>query len=251
MKPPRSGNWNAFIQIFEEEWTSPRGDNSNKAYVTGSPQFITSEDQQAWEQAGSPPIESEHIGYPGAVYYDVANLPTDPSQMAAGFATEADVPGAADSSPAAQFTVAAEFLGHGASSLQRVALLRYMATLPGLQQLGWSNTIGTGQRGATIGINVSQGMRTEIVLDLANSEFLELRQIVVDPNTTFGGGQLHRGEAATFTDFSPALIASTQNVTPSGSESAPEEWASGSRAPVSNVALPSGVVEYDTNEATS
>ena len=243
-----TGHWNYYVQEFTQQWTSPSGTNSSLTFATGQPQFLTAADQAAWQTSGNPPIEIGQGGSPPAVYYDVADLPTDPSQMATYFAAQIQLPGASDPSPATQFDVAVGFLSHGASSAQRAALFQYMATLPGVKNLGVTQAVGSRKSGVTLAVLGTQGRQVEAVIDTSTTEILEERVIVANPAQLNAGlpglypSSMEAGQALDYIDFDVAGIAESSSSAPSGVP-IPAPWPPNTaRSPLPNVAFPAGYV---------
>jgi hypothetical protein len=235
--------WHYYIQTFTQQWTGPSGANASTTFATGQPQFVTKADQVAWQAAGSPPIEIGGGGSPPAVYYNVTNLPTDPSQMAAYFATQTQIPGASNSNPGDQFDVAVGFLSHGASSAQRAALFRYMATLPGVKSLGWTQALGNGVSGETLAVQGTMGREIEAVIQLRTTQLIEERVVVADPSQLGAGlypSEMRAGEALSYTDFTYAGIATSSSSPAEYAPVAPTPWLPNTPGvPQSAVAYPS------------
>ena len=232
--------WNYYIHIFSQQWTEPSGANASSAFVTGQPQFITKVDLATWQAAGSPPIEIGGGGPPPAVFYDVTNLPTDPTHMAAYFATQTQIPGASSSNPGDQFDVAVGFLSHGASSAQRAALFQYMATLPGVKSLGWTQALGNGDTGETLAVPGTMGREIEAVIQLRTTQLIEERVVVADPSQLGAGlypSEMRAGEALSYTDFTHAGIATSSSSPSEYAPVAPTPWLPDTpRTPLSTVA---------------
>jgi hypothetical protein len=227
-----------YVQETLEQWTSPSGPNPQAGTVVGQPEFITEMDRQLWEQAGSPLIESGYSGGGSPPYYDVTNLPTDPSKMSAYFASQPDLVQAADGPLNAlwNFSTASTFLESGASGQQRAALLRYMATIPEVSDAGLGTTLGTKQTGTILAMpSTTPGYTFQVIIDQATSEVLEQRLIVSDPSEFYSptpaqvaGGQaiapFQVGQAKLYTDFLFAGIANSSSSIPSGAPPSPAPW---------------------------
>ena len=196
-----------------------------------------------WEQAGSPLIESSYGGGGTPLYYDVANLPTDPSKMSAYFASQADLVQAADGplNTLWDFSTAATFLESGASGPQRAALLEYMATIPGVVDAGSGTTLGTKQTGTIFAMpSTAAGYTLQVIIDQATSEVLEQRLVVSDPSklirTDSRSGCSRAGDCpvsdwsseGTTEDFLYAGIAGSSSAIPNGAPALPalafREW---------------------------
>jgi hypothetical protein len=236
--------WNYYVQGVTQEWTSRSGTEASSTFATGQPQFLTEADRSAWQAAGSPPIEVGGGGSLPAVYYDVTDLPTDSSQMASYIATQTQIPGASNPSPVSQFDVATQFLIHGASSAQRAALFQYMASLPGVKNLGVSQALGSGKSGETLAVLGTQGRQVEVVIDSSTTEILEQRVVVSDPDRLGAGlypPSMQTGETLSYTDFVYSGIADTSGSAPNGAPPIPTAWLPNtSRSPLSAVAYPMG-----------
>jgi hypothetical protein len=230
-----------YVQEMLEQWTSPTARNRQTGGVVGQPEFITEADRQIWEQAGSPLIESGYSSGGTPLYYDVANLPTDPSQMSAYFASQADLVQAADGplNTLWDFSTAATFLESGASGPQRAALLEYMATIPGVVDAGSGTTLGTKQTGTIFTMpSTTAGYTLQVIIDQATSEVLEQRLVVSDPSKLYQPtpaqvaageaiAQFQLGQARLYTDFLYAGIANSSGSIPSGAPALPA-WPFGS-----------------------
>jgi hypothetical protein len=243
-----------YVEEMDETWTAPDSASSHNSTVVGQPEFITGADRAAWEAAGSPPIDSGYSSGGTAPYYDVTDLPTDPSQMSAYFATQPylQVDPTYGRDTAWEFEAAVDFLQAGASSTQRGALLRFMATLPGVQAVGTSTTIGTGLPGETLRLPAeAPGLEIEAVLDPATSELLEVRWVVSDASafqsipspsevaTDHAVPPWQNGEADSYVDFIYAGIAERAGYAPSSAPPAPAGWPFGStRMPLPGSAYP-------------
>ena len=234
-----------YAQATLEQWTSPSGPDRQASTNVGQPEFITEADRLLWEQAGSPLIETGYSGGGTPPYYDVADLPTDPSKMSAYFASQADLVQVQTSNALPlnslwDFSTAATFLESGASGPQRAALLEFMATIPGVTNAGPGTTIGTKQSGTIFAMpSTTAGFTFQVIIDLATSEVLEQRLIVSDPSKLFvptpaqvAAGQeiapLQVGQAQLYTDFLYAGISNSSSSVPSAAPPSPGPWPLGS-----------------------
>jgi hypothetical protein len=232
----------SYEQELLEMWTAPSGPNRQASTVVGQPEFITAADRQIWAQAGSPLIESGYGGGGTPIYYDVADLPTDPSAMSEYFASQADLVQAADGplNRLWDFSTAATFLERGASGKQRAALLEYMATIPGVVDAGSGTTLGTRQTGTIFAMpSTAAGYTVQVIIDQATSEVLEQRLVVSDPSKLFTPtsaqiadnlaiAPLQIGQAKSYEDFLYAGIASSSSSMPNGAPPPPAPWPLGS-----------------------
>jgi hypothetical protein len=232
-----------YVQETLEQWTSQTGPNHQTWTVVGQPEFITGNDRELWEQAGSPLIESGYGNGGTPPYYDVTDLPTDPSRMAAFFASQTELQTqtlTGKPNNLWDFTTAASFLENGASAQQRAALLRYMATIPGVADDGPGTTLGTKLTGTILAMpSTKPGLTVEVVIDEGTSEVLEIRTVVSDasllgspPAEQIAGGRavapLKEGQAQQYQDFLYDGIAESSNAVPSGSPIPPPTWPYGS-----------------------
>jgi hypothetical protein len=227
-----------YVQETLEQWTSPSGSNRQSSTVVGQPEFITEADRQLWEQAGSPLIESGYSGGGTPLYYDVANLPTDPSKMSAYFASQPDLVQAAGGplNSLWDFRIDAAFLENGASGPQRAALLEYMASIPGVTDSGSGTTLGTKQTGTIFAMpSTVVGFTFQVIIDQATSEVLEQRLVVSDPSkldsptpAQVAAGRavapFQIGQAEDYQDFLYAGIADSSSAIPNGAPSSPTPW---------------------------
>ena len=228
-----------YMQNVEEEWTSPIGPNSNKSFMAGQPQFLTKADQKAWIAAGNPPIVTGGQGYT-SVYYDVKDLPTDPAQIPVYLAThQTDALYAPGNDPASRFALVAQFLGHGASSAQRAALLRYLATLPGIKNLGTTRALGSHATGDALALTPTDAFELEMVIDPTTSRLIEFREIATPSSRHPYGVNFVRGQAVIYTDYPVVGITDSSSQPPAGSPPLPPVWPyNTARQPLPSVAYP-------------
>jgi hypothetical protein len=236
-----SGIWdtNVYMEDVEQEWTSPTGPNASDSFMAGQPQFLTKAGQAAWIAGGSPPVQAIYIGY-SPVYYDVQDLPTEPSQVGSYLASHATgVQGVSPSEPWVQFGLVAQFLGHGASSDQRAALLRYLATLPGVTDLGMTKALGTHESGMTLAINPPYSSKVEMLIDPSTSRMIEVRDIATSTTRRPVGVQIANGQALFYADYSVEGISGSSSQPSAGAPLLPAQWDYGtSRQPLPTVAYP-------------
>ena len=184
-------------------------------------------------------------GYSGGgapPYYDVTDLPTDPSKMSAFFASQADLVQTANGQPNAlwDFSTAASFLQRGACSEQRAALLEYMATIRGVTDAGSGTTLGTKQTGTILAMpSTAPGYAVQVIIDQATSQVLEQRLVVSDPGSLpaptaaqiasgRGIAPIQMGQAEQYTDFLYVGIAGSSSAIPNGAPPSPAPWLFGS-----------------------
>jgi hypothetical protein len=246
-KLPSTGQevyWTYYEQGVRQVWTSPAGPNATSTAVVGVPQFLTTADRTDWQDAGSPPISAAGGGNLPTPYYDVADLPTDPTKIAAYMASQPGLPAEnLASSPVWQFDEASQYLGAGASAAQRAALYIFMSTLQGVVNYGTTTTLGTGLNGIAIGIPGRNGERVEAVIDPSSSTILELRTVVDDPaqyGALAGIWSVVAGEAEVYYDYVSTGIVDTTSASPTGAPALPAPWPFGTtQPPASSVAYPS------------
>ena len=244
--PPRQLS-RYYVQSMNQLWTAPSGPNRQTMTVVGQPQFITQADRSLWREAGSPPIESGYGSGTAPPYYDVTDLPTDPSKMAAYFTSQSDLPSApADGRDGLwDFSTAASFLENGASATQRAALLEYMATIPGVSNDGTGTTLGTKETGTILSIPSRRpGSTYQAIIDPSTSRLLETRLVVSDPSALVAPTRaevasgraiapLGAGQAESYVDFLYAGIADSSSAAPATAPAAPPAWPFGTgRLPV-------------------
>ena len=222
-----------YVQELKQTWTSSQVQGTTQWQVVGQPQFITGADRTAWEAEGAPPLQSGYGGGGASPYYDVVGLPTDPSKMEAFFASQSDL--APDPyygrNAVWQFTTAAAFLQNGASALQRSALLRFMATIPGVELAGQATTVGTDRSGTVLAIPSDfSGLSVQVILDTQTSDLLEMRYVVTDSalyakaTPGFQGEVLAAGQVRNYVDFLYAGIATSSSSLPSEAPTLPANW---------------------------
>lgn len=233
-----------YIESIEQVWTSPSGPDARTIETIGQPIFVTPSDRANWQAAGSPAI-----GHGGDLaspppYFDVANLPTTPSKMAAYFASQSYLPpppAQASDSPWA-FYVTCEFLQAGASSAQREALLKYMATIPGVFDAGSATSLGTKQTGTLLELPTNHpGEASEAIIDATTSELIEFRTVITNAAVfdAYEPVPLATGQAIRFSDFLYAGIANSSDLPPTGAPALPSVWPYGTtRAPASGSLYP-------------
>ena len=231
-----------YVQETLEQWTSATGSDRQASSVVDQPEFIDQTDRQLWEEAGSPLIDSGYSGGGAPPYYDVADLPTDPSKMSAFFASQADLVQTVNGQPNAlwDFSTAASFLQRGASSGQRAALLEYMATIRGVTDAGSGTTLGTKQTGTILTMpSTAPGYAVQVIIDQATSQVLEQRLVVSDPGKLLaptaaqiasgrGIAPIQMGQAEQYTDFLYVGIAGSSSAIPNGAPPSPAPWLFGS-----------------------
>jgi hypothetical protein len=185
---------NTIVYYYEqsviETWSSPTALGRTKITNVGFPRFVHGSDRRAWLAAGSPPLETGGEGGGPPPYYDVADLPTHATQIRAYLLKQPTAtlptffPHGHDA--AWEFNAALDYLGNGASSLQRAALLRFMAGIPGVRYEGRATTMGTDLTGRLISIaSNTTGVAEQAIFDPKTSDLLEMRRVATT-STSFG-----------------------------------------------------------------
>jgi hypothetical protein len=227
-----------YVQEVHQVWSAPGVPGASTWEVVGQPRFVSGADRTAWEADGSRPLESGYGGGGTAVYYDVADLPTKASRMAAYFAKQPYLTFVPFYGRDAvwDFETAADFLQSGASSTQRAALLRFMATIPGVRDRGRAATLGTDRSGTLLSIPSDHaGIAVQAILDVATSQLLELRTTVtaaadlVAPTASevqagHESAALASGQVLGYSDFIFAGIADAARSVPHGAPAPLPAW---------------------------
>jgi hypothetical protein len=191
---------------LHQVWTSPRAPGHQTFEIVGRPEFLSAADRAIWVIDGSPRLDSGSSSGPTPPYYDVAGLPTQTSEMLAYFQSQNYLPSESSYGgvPYWEFETALQFLQNGASSTQQAALLRFIATIPGVRLMGHATSIVTRERGLVIALPLSGYGRTEeAIFDPSTSKLIETRTILtalpakVSPYTP----PPFVGEILSYTDF--------------------------------------------------
>jgi|SRR5665213_1129410 len=191
-------------------WTSPTAPDHQTYEIVGRPEFVSAADRAIWVTDGSPLLGSGSDSGPTPPYYDVAGLPTKASEMVAYFKSQIYLPTESwyGSLPSWEFGTALGFLQNGASSAQRAALLRFVATIPGVRLMGHATSIATGQRGLVIALPLGRsGLTEEAIFDPSSSNLIEDRYVFTTlppkPKVTspLPGPTPFVGEIQSYTDF--------------------------------------------------
>ena len=155
--------------------------------TTGTPSFPTQKDETVWRAAGSPDLggnqttdESFKAGAPdqgGLFYFDLSNLPTDPSQLKQ-LIEERKIEGG-PSGDAETFTIIGDMLRETyAPPALRAALYQIVADLPGVEYVG-RVTDDAGRTGIAVAYpNAQGGLREELVFDPDTSKLLAERSVL-------------------------------------------------------------------------
>jgi hypothetical protein len=245
--PPLRQMFQYFADSLVQTWTSPRATGSQRWVVVGRPQFVTGRDRTIWVSDGSKPFGSGSESGRVTAYYNVADLPTVPSAMKAYFATQPYLQSSAPFGRNASFQIdsALQFLQNGASSLQRAALLKYIATLPGVSLIGDATSIATNEKGAVIAMKTDRsGLTEEAIINPTTSNLIEIRFVVSNPKTFHlfppPAPQFTyvKGEVLSYTDDLFAGIASLGKA-PAHSPELPRVWPFGAlRVPLPGSVTP-------------
>ena len=185
--PPASKKFFYDSEELTQTWTSPRLASHQTYRIVGRPIFLSAHDRTAWVLDGSKPLGSGNSSGPPPPYYDVTSLPIKPSGMIAFFRSQKNIPQrvACESTATWEFTTALSFLQSGASSVQRAALLRFAASIPGIRLQGHTRSIVTSQTGSVISLPIGCGALTgrseEAVFNPTSSTLLETRIVEISP----------------------------------------------------------------------
>ncbi len=234
--PPRKMFWYDSDELVQS-WTSPRTKGRQTWQVVGRPRFVSAADRAIWVADGSKPLESGNSSGGPPSYYNVTGLPTNASAMVTYFKSQTDLPAESNfgSWPGWEFDTALSYLQNGASSAQRAALLRFVATIPGVRLLGHATSIVTGERGSVIAMGPSKrGGTQEAIFNPSTSSLIEIRIVIsaLPPKTTTTVPQPTPfvGEILTYSDFLFAGITHGNSTfsLPKGTPTFPQAWPSGS-----------------------
>ena len=177
--PPSSKMFWYDSDELTETWTSPHAASQQSYRIVGRPIFLSARDRAAWESDGSPPLGSGNGSGPPPPYYDVASLPTKPSAMIEFFRSQKDIPQREtyEGESSWEFSTVLNFLQSGASSVQRAALLRFAASIPGIRLHDHAKSIVTYETGSVITLPIGDGTgrSEEALFDPTSSTLLETR----------------------------------------------------------------------------
>jgi hypothetical protein len=245
-----------YVQEVDEVWSSPHGVGRKSDAVVGQPLFITAVDRSTWEQDGSPALESGWGGGGAPIYFDVAHLPINPSKIKSYL--DGQPPSVLPTDPTTgkdavwEFNAAAQFLQHGASSRQRAALMRFMATIPGVRNEGKALTFGTHREGTMLEMQ-TEGARFEfqVIFDPKTASLLEIRDVVGNPSSSGSApsaamiaqgrlsAPLTAGQVWSYDDLAYVGIADSTTSPPKGAPPLPPAWPYGTtREPLPGSAYP-------------
>jgi hypothetical protein len=170
----------ALVPVTREAWISP--DGSGRILQTGgAPKFLSDQDREAWVAAGSPNLGhdiNETFG-PGELhFFDLSNLPTEPSDLLARIEArtiEAGPPG-----DWMTFSIVGDLLRETyASPGLRSALFQIAAGVPGVEFVGEVRD-AIGRSGVAVAY-AHAGIRHELIFDSRTSRLLGERDVLVDP----------------------------------------------------------------------
>ncbi len=223
--------WYAANELHQV-WTSPQAPGHQTYEIVGRPEFLSAADRAIWVVDGSMPLGSGNASYGPPLYYNVAGLPTKVSGMVAYFKSQHYLPTESSygSWTSWEFDMALGFLQNGASSAQRAALLKFLATIPGVRLMGHATSIVTRERGSVIALPFREsGMTEEAVFDPSTSNLIEIRYVItVLPSkaSPMPGPTPYVGEIQSYSDFVFAGItrANSKYSLPVGTPKFPQAW---------------------------
>lgn len=227
---------------LRQVWTSPRLPGHETYVTVGKPLFLSAGDRAIWVADGSPALGSGNSSGPVPPYFNVADLPTKPSDMPRYLRSQSYLPGRSsyESWSSWEFDVALGFLQSGASSAQRAAILRFIATIPGVRLMGHATSVVTGHVGSVIGRPIrGAGLMEEALFDPTSSNLLETRYVVTRLTSRpapFMQPTQFVGEIQSYSDFVFAGLtrAHTNYSLPVGTPTFPHVWPFGAvREPLS------------------
>jgi hypothetical protein len=216
-----------YVEEVDQTWSNAHGLGAQRVDGVGRPRFVSGADRSAWRADGSKPLRAG-VGAGTEVNatagsYDVTDLPTDPARLPAYFARQRVLPPRPSSGSDAMwlFSSALAYLQHGASSTQRAALLRFIATIPGVEDKGAARSLGTGQPGTLLSLAPAQrdqgSTAVQAVLDVTTSALREVRTVDLG----------HGGHIESYSDFLAAGLTGATDAMPAGVPSLPAAWPHG------------------------
>lgn len=197
---------------LHQVWTSPTATAHQTYEIVGRPEFVSAADRAVWVTDGSQPLQSGSSGYGPPLYYDVEGLPTEAPEILAYLKSQTYLPKESSygSQASWEFDTALQFLENGASSTQRAALLKFIATIPGVRLAGNSKSIVTHERGSVIELPFKKsGVTEEAIFDPSNSNLIEIRNVVTTLTSkvsSIPGPTRFVGEIQSYSDFAFAGI---------------------------------------------
>ncbi len=195
----------AVVTVNAEDWANNLSQSCSQQVVT-SVAYKNPASQRAWSSGGiglpstaSPQCVSGMLGKvsQSAGTLDVAKLPTDPSALAQALRTGTtglavlDHPfiGGRELTPFGRAVTLLASPTLGATPALWSALLRAMATMPGVALLG-TTTAHNGAVGVALAGATGEGYRTTIILSPSTGALLEARNLMVDQLVAGLGGSI-------------------------------------------------------------
>ena len=223
-----------FTNELVQTWTAPGLAGHQTWTLVGQPEFVSAADHAIWVIDGSKPLQSGSSSGHSSPYYDVANLPTNPSSILAFFKRQKYLYRASREDANWEFNSALTFLQNGASATQRAALLRFLATIPGVRLMGTATSMVTHERGTLIGLPADlPGLTNEAIFNPSTSQLIETRTVITAPNKlprfyrTGSVRDYFTGEIQSYSD-NLSIGVSGLTARPSKSPPLPPVWPSGS-----------------------
>jgi hypothetical protein len=180
------GSWAALVPQVHELWIAADG-SGRKRITPGTPRFLTSQGEQAWEDAGSPPLGGpivdrvlgpDELGDP-----NLLSLPTGPDRLLR--VLRADPREAGVPRDVAVFVRASDLLSQPlAPSRLRAALYRVLARLPGIEVLGpIADPLGRQGVGVAITTGVSGSPERRVLIFSSDTSLvLATQDILLESN---------------------------------------------------------------------
>jgi RNA polymerase sigma-70 factor (ECF subfamily) len=173
--------WSVLVPHIRQVWLGPDG---GRLYETsGTPRFLSRQDKERWQAAGSPPL----TGPPAETALDPApplDLPTDPNALYARL--QHDAQGHGSGLVMEMFTLIGDSLRETAATPeQRAALYDVAARLPGIQLLGPVHD-SAGRPGTGVAMDDhGNDIRSTLIFDPETSALLGEEQVAL-PGNSFG-----------------------------------------------------------------
>ena len=167
------------VPIQYESWRAPDGSTTlTRRYQ--KPRLHTDRERADWDRMGRPgatgKTTTEHFG-PGSGMWSTSP-PADPTSLAAYLA----IGHPAQNGPAETFTAITDLVGEQAlTPLQRAALLRVLATVPGLAYTG-DTTDRAGRHGVAVSVPGTTGLASQItlIIDPATGRVLDQEELLLE-----------------------------------------------------------------------
>lgn len=224
-----------YVNLLVQTWSAPGKKGNQQWSGVGRPEFVSKSDYQTWVLDGAKAIERGSGSGNSSPYYDVTDLPTKASAMPDFFKSQRYLGLDPTNAPNAdwEFSSALAFLENGASSSQRAALLRFLATLHGVRLMGEATSVATEKKGTLIGLPSDMpGITQEAIFNSSTSELIETRSVITAPSKLpeFMKEQVHpiyrTGEVLSYSDYLFDGVSSL-NQSPPKSPALPVVWPSG------------------------